>query len=394
MKRTAFFAAIALAAIALFAASGIAGKDNTKAWLGITAQSVDYDIAEAFNLGIPYGAVVNEVINDSPAKEAGIRKGDVIVGINGDDVTDADELTDFMREAKPGDEVRVTIFRNGREQNITVKAAEAPARDDRSGYYYHYSDDNDDDDSHTFRQHKRDNKHGNIAITQPYKRAYMGVYLQGLNDQLGEYFGVNDGDGALISQVEDDSPAAKAGLRAGDVIIGIEKDRIDGPSDVTDLLEDYRKGDQITVTVVRDRRENTFRVELDENESYSYRYNFGPDMPHINVPKFDNLFHGSWNADRFMEDFDEEEFERAMEKLAETMKKLEFEFEGLEGLKGLKELEKLDLEDNLAELKRNRETRQDIEREVNREMKELRKELRELKRELKREMEELNRKLD
>ena len=392
MKRTALIATIALAAVAIFAASGLAGKDQAKAWLGITAQSVDYDIAEAFGLGVPYGAVVNEVITDSPAKEAGIRKGDVIVGINGNDVTDADELTDFMYEVKPGDEVRVTVFRNGREQNITVKAAEAPKRSDLSDHSYKYDKGNTKGPS--LWREDRDKKHGNVIITEPFKRAYMGVYLQDLNEQLGEYFGVNDGDGALISQVEEDSPADKAGLRAGDVIVGIEKDRIDDPADVTDILEDYRKGDQITVTVVRERRENTFRVELDENESYSYRYNFGPDMPHINVPKFDNLFHGNWDADKFMKDFDEEELERAMKNLAEAMEKLEFDFQGLEGLEGLKALEKLDLERDLAELKADRETREDIEREVNREMKELRKELQELKRELKKEIEELNRKLD
>ena len=73
--------------------------------MGVYTQTVDRELADVFDLSIKYGAIVNEVVKDSPADEAGIKEDDVIVAINGSKVTDSDELTDEVHEMEPGDEI-------------------------------------------------------------------------------------------------------------------------------------------------------------------------------------------------------------------------------------------------------------------------------------------------
>jgi membrane-associated protease RseP (regulator of RpoE activity) len=94
----------------------------------------------------------------------------------------------------------------------------------------------------------------------------LGVGIQGLEPQLAEYFGLGDRTGVLITTVKDDSPAAKAGLKAGDVIIAVDGDEVEGVGDVSRLLWGADAG-PAEIRILRDRKERTVTVELPENES-------------------------------------------------------------------------------------------------------------------------------
>ena len=93
---------------------------------------------------------------------------------------------------------------------------------------------------------------------------WLGVHLQNLTDQLGDYFGVSDGDGALVSEVIDDSPAERAGLEAGDVIISYDDKEID---DVEELIEAVRQsdpGDEVEIVLIRNKSKRTLRAQVGE----------------------------------------------------------------------------------------------------------------------------------
>jgi membrane-associated protease RseP (regulator of RpoE activity) len=87
----------------------------------------------------------------------------------------------------------------------------------------------------------------------------IGVTTTPLTKQLGDYFGIGDGKGVLVTGVTDDSPAARAGIRAGDVIISVDGEKVDGSGDISRAINKKKEGD-VTLTVVRDKNQRTFTV--------------------------------------------------------------------------------------------------------------------------------------
>jgi hypothetical protein len=184
---------------------------------------------------------------------------------------------------------------------------------------------------------------------------YIGVTMTSLTKQLGEYFGVEKGRGVLISEVEDDSPAHKAGLKAGDVIVKIDGGKIWDFEDVSDVVEESEEGDKLSVTVMRDRKEASFDVEVEEREGHSHDRTFhwytdDNDFT-FHVPNIRGYSHGYY--------FDAEDFEDEMEDFEEEMKELQEELKDLEW-----------------------ETNEDIRYELQKELEELKDELRELEDEI------------
>ncbi len=236
---------LALAALVFGAAVAKSYRSDRGAWLGVVTQSVDYDLAEAFDLEVKYGVIINEVVDDSPAEEAGLENDDIIVSIDGERITDYDDLVDMLTERGEGDQITIGLIRDGKALDVQVKLAKRPrGRHDldwRSQFSYDYK--------------------------VPFGRShsYIGVQLSDLTDQLGEFFGVDRGRGALIRGVEKDSPAADAGLKAGDVIISIDSDKMRDAGDVVEYILDTDPGDRVSITVIRDKAELTVEVEVDES---------------------------------------------------------------------------------------------------------------------------------
>ena len=173
----------------------------------------------------------------------------------------------------------------------------------------------------------------------------MGIELDDLNEQLGKYFGVDDGEGALISRVSDDSPAAEAGLKAGDVIIKLNGEEIDDSGAVHHAMSDTEPTQEVEVKVVRKGKKKTIKVTLGEMPEGS----FGPHMMH------------------FDQDFDfPEGFEHDVRVVAPHGKP---RMPGMPGMHGRHKMMIRDSSDNLSE--------------VREELDQLRAELKDLKSELK-----------
>lgn len=98
------------------------------------------------------------------------------------------------------------------------------------------------------------------------KRGFVGISMVGLTDDLRDYFGVADGVGVLVSEVVPDGPAAKAGLRAGDVVVAIDGEPVDGPNALGDYIRKKKGGDQVKIDVRRKGTSQQFFVTLDERE--------------------------------------------------------------------------------------------------------------------------------
>ncbi|MFH2049726.1 MAG: PDZ domain-containing protein [bacterium] len=369
MKKHLIFLLIVTVLVSLVVGTAFTMSKSDKGWLGITTQSVNKDLSEAFDLGVDYGALINEVFEDSPAEKAKLFEEDVIVSFNGEKVSDVDDLLDLLDETKAGDEVELVIFRDGEKKNIKVTVDEHPQtsykyalknnlkKNIKNGYFYGSNDEDEDGDRRVFNFGDK-------------TRGYLGVNLVDLSDQLGEYFGVSEDEGVLISSVEKDSPAEKAGIKAGDVVITADNEKIEDSGDLSKIVRDHKKGDNITLVVLRNGHRQEINCELDETNSYSWFQNPGdvdiyiPKAPHS--PKVGYFNKSDFNFDDSDFEFDEGEFEQSMKEFQEAMQEL----------------------GQLKDLKF--EIKKESQKEYQNEMKELKKELKELQKEL----QEIHKKLD
>ncbi len=204
-----------------------------RGWLGVTVQEITPEIAEAMELESSQGVLIADVIKGSPAAEAGIRQGDVVVSINGKEVNDPSALQFLVSEIAPGTRVPVTVIRDGGRKTVTVTIGDlSEAEIPRDTYLV------------------EDN------------RFLEGARVADLSPPLRDSLEVpNNVDGVVVTGVEDDSPASSTGLRPGDVIVAINGMKIAGLSEFTQHLQSvngrrmeisiYRQGMILNMTLIR-----------------------------------------------------------------------------------------------------------------------------------------------
>ena len=292
----------------LLLVAGLSSAQAKSPWIGVYMQDINEELAEAFDLKVTKGVLINDIVDDSPADEAGLRRGDVILTWGGDKVLDTDMLVDLVADSEVGDKAELLVLRDGDEQDIALVIGE----EDWPLYGRNFSEKY----LHVFG----DDFHGGI-----------GVSLQSLSGDLGEYFGVEDGDGALITEVHEDTPAEEAGLQAGDVIVAVDGHRVESPADVSELIRDHDEGDKVELSIIRERNEQQFSVEVGDLGVYGLGNWRLPTMPQI--PRFDR-FHSMpqlyWYDGEHGSHFRSEDLEDDMKELEEQMRKLEKQLRGIE----------------------------------------------------------------
>lgn len=225
-------------------------------YLGVMLQDITPSMAKALQLGDRSGVLVTDVIDGSPADEAGLQDGDVILEFDGEDVADSGDLTRAVRRTDPGDKIKLLVLRDGEEEKVKVEMGDRPDDRDFTG----------GDEDWKFWI---DREGGPLHLQELLERAradhgYLGVGLDDINDQLGDFFGVQDGKGALVTEVYEDSPAAEAGLKAGDVIVKAGDEAVASAGDLMDVMRGTEPGDTLELTVVRKGKQKTFAVKLAE----------------------------------------------------------------------------------------------------------------------------------
>jgi serine protease Do len=219
-------------------------------YLGVHAEDVTKENMGRYNMREVRGVGVTEVVKDSPAEKAGVRKDDVIVGFNGEPVTSSRKLSRLVSESSADQNVRLTISRGGAEQEVTATLAERkPAHRIFNGEW-------NDEMRKKIEKDFPKIKDGDFTLAWGSNRR-IGVSTEPLTKQLAEYFGVSEG--ILITSVNENSPAAKAGLKAGDVITAVDGEKVDSPGDVSRVINKKQDG-PVTLTIVRDRSTQTFTV--------------------------------------------------------------------------------------------------------------------------------------
>jgi serine protease Do len=263
----------ALAALALtggMAARAAAQTSDTRPWLGVSTQEITDDLRDGLSYKGTGGVLVSRVVSDSPAGRAGIKKGDVLVSLNSRTIDTPDELTDVVRACKVGQSVSLVLSRAGAKRTVTAKLVEWPADESdlqdlptppappsapraprARSYSYSWDGDNFGPNMTVFRS-----------------RGRLGVQIQNLNGDLGEALGVPGGKGVLVTDVIDDTPAAKVGIKGGDVIVGVEGATIE---DTDDLSRELRKHEgKTSITLMRRGAKRVVTPELEERQTTWY----------------------------------------------------------------------------------------------------------------------------
>jgi serine protease Do len=257
--------------------------DGDGSYLGVQTQEVNKENFAKLGLREVRGVAVEKVLENSPALAAGIQPGDVIVRFNGEEVTGSRKLTRLVSEVAPDHQAKVAVLRGGSERELNVTVGKRPAPKFEGGNFEFRTPmpmgempklppiPNAPGFSITPRGD------GNVFVFRSNSRQ-MGVSLTPLGKQLGDYFGVSDGTGLLVNSVRENSPAAKAGLKAGDVIVAVDGNAVKGNFDIVKAINDKKEGD-VELTIVRDKSKQTVRVTpevvKDDGEPFFQRFENG-----------------------------------------------------------------------------------------------------------------------
>lgn len=236
-------------------------------FLGVELQEVTRESAQRLKLSAERGALIEQVTPESSAAKGGLKKDDVIIKWNGETIESAREVSRRIRETPAGRTVRLGVFRDGSETESTVTLG------DRRGYAGQVGV-----PPTPATARVRPPREARVRIRDRYR---MGVSLQSMTPQLAEYFGLTGRNGTLVLYVFPDSPASKAGIKAGDVILSVGGETVDNPGKVHEALQTKADG-PIEIRVLRDKQERTFTVLIEKAKTSWF---FSPGDFDVAVPE-------------------------------------------------------------------------------------------------------------
>jgi serine protease Do len=245
-------------------------------FLGVYAENISRENMARYHMTQVRGVGVTQVIKDSPAEKAGLRKDDVILRMDGENITSVRKLNRIVAEMSPDQSVRVTVSRGGAEQEITATIGK---RDNTNFAGDLFSTNprvwKEGIQPKVFKWEREFpssdffDKNGQLAFAFGNSRR-IGVSTMQLTKQLADYFGITNGKGVLVTSVTDDGPAAKAGVRAGDVITAIDGEEVDSSGDISRVINSKKEGD-VSLTIIRNKSQQTIRVTPREGGGFSGR---------------------------------------------------------------------------------------------------------------------------
>ena len=226
-------------------------------FLGIYAENISRENMGRYQMNQVRGVGVTRIVKDSPAEKAGLRKDDVILRIDNENITSVRKLNRIVSELAPDQSVRISVSRGGSEQEVTATIGKRSNTSFAGDFFREGMEPKEWKFEGPLRERLLED-HGDLTFMLNNSRR-IGVSTMELTKQLADYFGITGGKGVLVTSVTDDGPAAKAGVRAGDVITAVDGEAIDSPGDISRVINRKKEGD-VTLTVIRNKAQQTIRV--------------------------------------------------------------------------------------------------------------------------------------
>ncbi|MHB8454547.1 MAG: DegQ family serine endoprotease [Acidiferrobacterales bacterium] len=198
-----------------------------RGWLGVSIQEVTPELARNFGLSEPHGALVGEVIADSPAAKAGLKAGDVIVGYDGQKIDTPTTLRNLVADTPVGKEVEVKVIRRKESKTFTIKIAEQSAKIAKQST-------------------------GSEAPQTSSNTLLSGLSVQNLTPQIAQQLNLPHGaSGVVVANVDPSSPAAAVGLQPGDVIAQINRKPVRDLRDYRRITSRLGKNESVLLLITR-----------------------------------------------------------------------------------------------------------------------------------------------
>jgi serine protease Do len=191
----------------------------TRSWLGVIIQELDNETAEALDIETRNGALIADVVKDSPAEDAGMQEGDVIVEFNGKPIANTANLKNVVSLTAPESTNRVKVIRNGSPKTVKVTLQELPENPQQ----------------YAIRQRNESNK--------------FGLELKKITDSLKEKYQIEEEDALVVTRIDPNGEAYGKGIREGDIIKRIGTERVRSLKDYNRLLEKAKVKGTVLVLV-------------------------------------------------------------------------------------------------------------------------------------------------
>lgn len=216
----------------------------------MSIQDVTPELREAMDLGTDSGALVSEIVPDSPAEKAGIGVGDVIVRIDGARVVDAQDLVESIGDMEPDDRVTLDIMRGTEE--IELEAVLSHRQDEGPDTWF----------APLERLPRSVRK---APLLDLFGGPRLGVEVHEMDEDFAIYFGTEAGEGVLVLKVTPESPADKAGIRSGDVLLRVNGEMISSEAELRREMMRLDQGEEWTIEGLREERRIEWSGEIDDD---------------------------------------------------------------------------------------------------------------------------------
>jgi C-terminal processing protease CtpA/Prc len=331
--------AVTLGAVPAQAASSGDELTGGDSYLGIGPRDISKNRVAALKLKDDSGVEVTDVDHDAPAAKAGIKIGDVILNYNGQKVESAEQLRRLIHETPVGRTVQLVISRSGQQQTVPVTLSSRKGMIAGFPKPQHFG---------TLGNGFFDNP-PDMSMNALQMVSKCGLMVENLTPQLGDFLGVRNAGGVLVRSVEKGSPADAAGLRAGDVIVRVEKENVGDMGDWHRMT--HKRSGKTMLGIVRDKHEQNVFIDFSSAGDASEMLE-GPNFDNIKIelsqmrPEFEAAMaqaeadFAKRQADFDMQMLDNDQFQKAMKASQEQVQK------AMENLKKAQEQQKSDCDDS------------------------------------------------
>lgn len=224
-------------------------KEPKGAYLGVYPADLDRDARKELDYKGD-GVLIEDVVDDGPADKAGIRSDDIVTKVAGVVVADRREFRKELAKHSGGEKIAIVVVRDGKEKSFDVTCGDKPATKieiNLPNFTWSSSDDDDEEAGGGF----------------------LGVVTETLEDDLATYFEVKSG--VLVKSVSEDSPAEKAGIKPGDVIVKVGNESVESSDDLRSAVREHKPGEKVDVLVVRKGKETTIAATLGKSKDGAMR---------------------------------------------------------------------------------------------------------------------------
>ena len=250
------------------------GDDNVQVfvgggsgWLGVGVSEVNADKVKELKLPAERGVLLGKIVPESPAAKAGLKENDVVTEINGQRVEGTEQFRRMIREIPSGRAAQLTVWRDGHSQTVSVTVGKSEARRTQAMVAPAPG---------TFAFSMPDMPPMNgLMDMAPWtsNRSRLGIDAEDLEGDFGKYFGAPEGEGVLVRGVFEDMPAAKAGLKVGDVITSVDGERIRSIGELREKLVEKKGEKSIKLGLIRNKASLTISIELPKPTAPQERHN-------------------------------------------------------------------------------------------------------------------------